>query len=727
MKKVLIIDDNQSSSELKSFLENKDYSPTVVNTVRKGLNSIKGSEDQVVLLNVESSGKVGVDALERIKSEHPKVIVIIIGAGVQTARKAMRLEALDVLSTDADMEHIRKALDGAFIRLSIRPPISDADPDEDEKRLEEQHPLVGEHKAMFELNKAIGRVVRYEVSVLLEGETGTGKGLIARLIHEESERAAQPFMIIDCGALPEGILENELFGHARGAFTDAKSDKLGKFEEANGGTLFLDEVGNMTPTLQMKLLNVLQSREVTRLGDTEAHEVDVRVIGATNQNLEELVEQGKFRLDLFHRLCGYRIFVPPLRERLEDIPLLAAYFLQRIEEENDRPIYGVSEEALKLFHEYDWPGNVRELENCLKSATANSRGEVILLDDLPPDIQKYRDDGGAKRDVPEMQSSETLVAPAYRNLFDLPVVVFCQFISDAESGVTDNQIARWWVEFSNYGRERADKAKHKVNNWRVEWNTTWFTLPDLSERIKKVIDDGVSQLSKFRQSAGSAPMVEVEPVSIEGRTLRGSLTAVLREIVKMHGGDREQAAKDLDIRVRQLERQLSYIVKEYDDDREQAARALDIPVRQLEQWLSYWTEDDRDDKKSALRTAMEPSRELERFSSEEIRRLLTKSVFSFVLESFSRIEWRDKSRDAQIQTVHLALKALSKRLARDHGYIYFGGMTFSQIERNIYRRAPYLYKNPSEAAVALNVDLRTFRQHWPENKPFPSHYTLFTG
>ena len=175
---------------------------------------------------------------------------------------------------------------------------------------------------MFELNKAIGRVAYNKVSVLIVGETGTGKGLVARLIHEESERAAEPFISIDCGAMPDTLLESELFGHARGAFTDAIADKPGRFEEADGGTLFLDEVGNMSPALQMKLLNVLQTGEVTRLGETQVRRVDVRIISAANQELSGIVEEGKFREDLFYRLCGYQIYLPRLQERIEDIPLL---------------------------------------------------------------------------------------------------------------------------------------------------------------------------------------------------------------------------------------------------------------------------------------------------------------------------------------------------------------------------------------------------------------------
>ena len=727
MKKILIIDNNQSSLELEHFLRTKDYSPIIADTVDEGLENIKESENlKVVLLNVELSGISGLDALKKIKHKHPEVIVIVIKAGVNTARKATRLGAMDVLSKRFDMEHIHRVLGRAFGRLSIRNQTSPLPQGEMPK---EPYALVGESDAMFELNKAIGRVAHNKVSVLIEGETGTGKELVARLIHKESERAAEPFISVDCGAVPDGLRESELFGYEKGAFTDARSDgKPGQFELADGGTLFLDEVSNMTPALQETLLNVLQTGQVLRVGGTQPYNVDVRVVSATNRKLREMVAEGKFREDLYYRLCGYRISLPSLRERIEDIPLLVAYFLQRIEGENGKPIFGVAEKVMKLFQGYNWPGNVRELENCLKNAAVNSQGEPILPNDLPQALRMSRASARFERNIAAIHSSETLtVAPGYRNLFDLSVIVFCKFISDGQSGITDSQINEWWVEFSNDGRDRANQAKREIDNWWVEWHTTGLTFPDLSGRIKKVIDDGVSQLSNLRHRMDSTPIAEADPISIEGRTLKGSLTAVLHEIVKAHRGDREKAASELDIPVQQLERRLSYIVKEYEGDREKAAEVLDIPVQQLAAWLSDWTGEDKDEKKNSLRTPIKPSRQLERFPDEEIRKLLTESVISFASESFSPLEWADKSLNAQIRTVHLALKAASRRLAGGHGYIYFGGMTLSQIERGIYRRAPYLYTTPAEAAEALNVDMRTFRQYWPKHKVFPSHYTLFTG
>ena len=698
MQEVLIIDSNRSSHRLGNFLRRKGYSAIIANDFEDGLQNINESEHpKIVLLSAELSGISSLEALESIKHKHPDVIVIVVRAGVNTARKATVLGALRVLSKPIDMEHIDSVLKQAFERLSIRTETTANTHEEKLKKrveewLQEKYPLVGESAAMFELNIAIGRVACNKVSVLLEGETGTGKGVVARLIHEESERAKKPFVTIDCGAIPSELLENELFGHEKEAFTDAKSAKPGKFEEADGGTLFLDEVSNMIPALQMKLLNVLQIGEVTRLGGTQARRVDVRVISATNQKLREMVAEETFRLDLFHRLCGYEISLPPLRERIEDISLLVPYFLQRIEEENGRPMYGVSENVKELFKSYNWPGNVRELENCLKSATVKSQGERILPKDLPEEIQMSEGGRAPEGKVLEMRFSETPETPIYKNLFDLPVVVFCQFISDVKSGVTDAHIAAWWAEFSNDGRDRANKAERKIGNWLVDWNTCWFSLNLLSERIKAVIDDAISQLSDLRQRMDPERIAEAEPVSIEGRTLEGSLTAVLHEILKEHGGNKEKAAKELDISVGDLEAKLS-----------------------------------SNETDNALRTSLQPSRRIALFPYDELIRLLTEPIIVFILEAFSRREWRDKSLNDQMRTVHLALKVLSKRLARHQGYIYFGGMTLAQIEENIYRRAPYLYKSPTEAAKALGVVERTFRKRWPKDKLFPSHPTLFTG
>ncbi len=692
MKEVLIIDNNRSSRELVNFLKNKDYFPYIVDDFNKGLEKINESTSlEVVLLSAALSAESGQGELEEIKDKHPNVIVIVIRAGIRIVRKAIALGALEVLLRPINMEELCDALDRAFDRLSIRSNISGIP---DGKEVEDQVPLVGKSKLMVKLNKQIGRAVSFKASVILTGETGTGKGVVARLIHEESERAKEPYIPIDCGAVPETLFEDTLFGHEKGAFTDAKDKRIGAFEQAHGGTLFLDEVGNMTPAQQGTLLTVLQEREFQRVGSNRTRSVDVRVISATNQNLKEMMEAGEFRTDLYYRLCDYEISVPPLRDRIEDIELLTTYFLQLIEKENKMSTIAPSPEAMALLEAYSWPGNVRELYSCLKRAVMNSRGGVILSRDLPRNLQMVNGDEGSEGDRRRTRSAKTPETPKYQNLLDLPISVFCQFISNAAPDVTDKQIALWWEEFSNDGRDRAYMAKREIENWRKEYyTTTELDVPKLTEYIKAVIDDAISQFSKFRHRIDTEPIEEAEPVCIIGKTHKDSLTAILREIVKEYGGNREKVAKEL-------------------------RTSLDT----LGKRLLYWTEDDGNDANNSLQI-----RQLERFPIDEIMRLHTEPIKHFILENLSRTEWRNKGLKGQMRTVHLAMKVLSKRLDGEHGCIYFGGMTLSRIEWNIYNRAPYLYADDATAAKVLKVSPTTFKKHWGENRPFPSHHTLFTG
>ena len=698
MRKVLIIDDNQGSGDLVNFLRNQEYSPIIVDDFNKGLEKINESMNlEVVLLSAELSAENSQGELKEIKDRHPNVIVIVIRAGIHIMRRAIALGALEVLLRPINMEELCEALDRAFNRLSTRSNISGI-PDKEE--VEKQSPLVGKSKRMVKLNKQIGYAVSFKASVLLTGETGTGKSVVARLIHEESERAEAPFISIDCGAVPEALFEDALFGHEKGAFTDAKYERSGAFERADGGTLFLDEVSNMTAAQQGTLLTVLQEREFQRVGSNRTRSVDVRVISATNKNLKKRMEERKFRMDLYYRLCDYEIAVPPLRDRIEDISLLTTHFLQRIEKDNEIPPLAPSPEAIELLEAYSWPGNVRELYSCLKEAAINSQGHVILQRDLPRKLQIVNGDEGSRRSMPETRSTETPETPIYQNLLELPVAVFCQFISDAASDVTDEQIALWWKEFSNDGRDRAYKARREIENRRKEYySTTELDVPNFTRHIKTVIDDAISQFSEFRRIIDSELTKEAEPVCIIGKTRQDSLTAVLREIVKEHGGNKGKAAKELRISLDKLDRELSYSAK-----------------------------DDRNDTNNSRQESEPTLRQIERFPIDEIMRLHTEQTKHFILENLSQTEWRNKELEDQMRTVHLALKVLSKRLAGEHGYIYFGGLTFARIEWNIFRRAPYLYPDPDKAAKGLKVkSKRTFEKYWDKNKPFPSRHTLFTG
>lgn len=557
MKEVLIIDNNRSSGELVNFLKDKGYYPYFVDDFNKGLAKINDSTSlEVVLLSAALSAGSGQDELKQIKDKHPNVIVIVIRSGIHIVREAISMGALEVLLRPINMEELCEALDRAFDRLSIRSNIREIS---NEEKVKQQSPLIGKSKRMVKLNKQIGRAVSFKASVLLTGETGTGKGVVARLLHTVSERKNSPFIVLDCGAIPETLFEDALFGHDKGAFTDAKDERSGAFEQADGGTLFLDEVSNMTAVQQGTLLTVLQEREVQRVGSNRTRSVDVCVISATNKNLKEMMEEGEFRMDLYYRLCDYEISVPPLRDRIEDIPLLTTHFLQLIEKENDRSTIAPSPEAMALLEAYSWPGNVRELYSCLKRAVINSRGDVILARDLPKDLQPVSGDEGSRISITKTRSVKASETPIYQNLLDLPIAVFCQFISGVGSDVTDKLIALWWEEFSNDGRDRAYKAKREIEDWRKEYyTTTELDVPKLTGNIKSVIDEAISQFSKFRHRMDSELIEEAEPVCIKGKSHKDSFTAILREIVKEYDGNKQKAAKELRTSLETLDTRLLY-------------------------------------------------------------------------------------------------------------------------------------------------------------------------
>ena len=390
MKHVLVIDDDEKICwAFEQFLESEGYRPNIANNAEEGLRRIAADKPDVVLLDVKLPGMSGLEALAEIKANHPWVIVVIITAydDVETTIEAMRLQAFDFVPKPIDLDIVKSVLERAFRTQSVRSTLPVEAADESPAAQIGGHRLVGKSSQMREIYKLIGVMASNTVTVLIEGETGTGKDLVARAIHAGSERKEKPFIPVDCGALPDELLESELFGYEEGAFTGAKTEgKPGRFELADGGTLFLDEVGNMTPALQVKLLRALQTQEIERLGGTRLLKVDVRVIAATNQELSEMVKRGQFREDLYYRFRRIALHLPPLRERQEDIYLLVTHFLQLIQEELGKPIRGISEEGMKLLQDYSWPGNVRELENCLRSAAALCRADVILPDDLPVEI-----------------------------------------------------------------------------------------------------------------------------------------------------------------------------------------------------------------------------------------------------------------------------------------------------------------------------------------------------
>lgn len=350
------------------------------------LRIVQTDRPEVVLLDIRLGQTSGLDVFQQLRQLDPKLLVIFItGHGTaDTAIEAMKLGAFEYLVKPLDFQRLRDVVGQAFeiSRLMRVPAIIDETSDD-----EPVERMIGSGPAMQLVCKQIGRVAQQDVNLLVLGESGTGKELVARALYQHSRRADKPFLAINCGAIAESLLESELFGHERGAFTGADRRRIGKFEQCHGGTLFLDEAGDMPLATQVKLLRVLQDGSFERVGGNETVRVDVRILAATNQNLDQLIEQGRFRRDLYYRLKGVTIHLPPLRERNEDIAELAHYFVFRLNRQLGTAVQTIAPATLDLLQRYAWPGNIRELQSVLREALIASAGSVLLPQFLPPELQ----------------------------------------------------------------------------------------------------------------------------------------------------------------------------------------------------------------------------------------------------------------------------------------------------------------------------------------------------
>jgi two-component system response regulator PilR (NtrC family) len=400
--RLLIIDDEGSIVDFLSLLfQQEGYEVGTARTVEEARRALGGATFDLVLCDVMMPDGNGLDLLREIKAAevNPPVIMMTAYTSTKSAIEAMKLGAADYISKPFDVEELKIVAQKALERAELA--------DENiylRRELAGKYTfnnIIGKSPRMQSIFSLIERIARTTSTALIQGESGTGKELIARAIHFAGPRAARRFLSINCGALPENLLESELFGHERGAFTGAVRDKKGLFQEADRGTLFLDEIGEMTPTMQVKLLRVLQEKVVRKVGGNEEEPVDVRIIAATNQDLETRITTGEFREDLYYRINVLPITLPPLRQRREDIPLLVEFFLQKYCKQMELAPKQISVEAMQMLESYDWPGNVRELENLIERALALSHAETITTRDLPVHLLTHRKVSSDLIELPE--------------------------------------------------------------------------------------------------------------------------------------------------------------------------------------------------------------------------------------------------------------------------------------------------------------------------------------
>ncbi|MBI5167656.1 MAG: sigma-54-dependent Fis family transcriptional regulator [candidate division NC10 bacterium] len=401
--RVLVIDDEEAQRGLiAGFFKKQGLEVAAAEGGSQGLERLQKEPFDLVLVDYRMPGISGLEVLREVKRVNPEIPVIVMTAygTIETAVQAMKEGAYDYLTKPVDLDDLWHRIERARERQWLL-----AENRELKERLQERYhfdQIIGESGKMQEVLALVHRVSNSGATVLIRGESGTGKELIAKAIHYNSPRAEGPFIKVNCAALPENLLESELFGHEKGAFTGAVSSRIGRFEAADKGTIFLDEIGDLSPSLQVKLLRVLQEREFERLGSNRTIKVDVRIIAATNRDLEAVVRGGRFREDLYYRLNVVPISIPPLRERREDLPPLMDHFLTKLSLENRKTITGLTREARDALMRYEYPGNVRELENILERAVVLARSETIGLSDLPISLQEPKAGEETEKSLPSL-------------------------------------------------------------------------------------------------------------------------------------------------------------------------------------------------------------------------------------------------------------------------------------------------------------------------------------
>jgi DNA-binding NtrC family response regulator len=404
MPSLLVVDDEAPILHaFRRAFARPDVTVLAASTGKEGLQIAEERQPDVIVLDINLPDTSGIEVYRQIRRSDARTPVIFItGHGTtDMAIEAMKQGAFDYLFKPLELSQLEEVVEHAFevSRLMRVPAVMESEPASQDADL-----LIGRSPKMQEVYKAISRAAPQDVTVLILGETGTGKELVARAIYHHSRRAKGPFHAVNCAAIPESLLESELFGHEKGAFTGADRRRIGKFEQCAGGTLFLDEIGDMTPLTQAKILRVLQDQRFERVGGNETIQTDVRLIAATNRPLEKLIADERFRSDLYYRLSGFAIHLPPLRERGGDVELLVQYFLKRFANELGKFVPQITPEAMALVQDYSWPGNVRQLQSTIKQAILRATAPILMVQDLPPELQpSAADDRDASETADELE------------------------------------------------------------------------------------------------------------------------------------------------------------------------------------------------------------------------------------------------------------------------------------------------------------------------------------
>ena len=542
MARILIVDDEPADRHLmQQALQKEGYELVTAATAAEALEEARREPPDVVLLDVLLPDANGLETFEQLRALDPHLPVVFVTASGSSnlVIQAMQLGALDYLVKPLRVADVRQAVKHALdVRnMALAEPIRQPMPAGADGDV-----IIGRSPAMQKVYKDIGLVATQDVTVLIRGESGTGKELVARAIYHFSRRSDGPFLAVNCAAIPEPLLESELFGHEKGAFTGADRRRIGKFELCDGGTLFLDEIGDMPLVLQSKLLRVLQDQTFQRVGGNQTIKTDVRILAATNQDLEALVREKRFREDLYYRLNGYTIFLPPLRERDGDVDLLADFFRQQACRDLHKDVQGFSHETLELFHRYPWPGNVRELQNVVRHAVLKATGPVIIPECLPRTLLDFAATSGELTAGAKQEATQATRLDVEARIEER-LRSESNHVYDDVIGPVEELLVERTLEYCHGDRDAALQ--------RLGVNPSQFRSP----AVLKLLD--------LDHATGGMDTL-IQP----GMTMEAIEREAIRRALAHSGGKRVEAARNLGISVRTLQRK----IREYGLDPDQASK-----------------------------------------------------------------------------------------------------------------------------------------------------------